>query len=398
MNKLRCVITAIICLTLLAIVSYKTDFWTRTPENRQVMVGFVYSEDESTPYTYNFVQAQRNLEVSHNGKVEVLSRSNVLAKECEEPLRDLIRRGCDIIFMNLDSNLPVRLAAEFPSVQFCQVSLPTFSVVNTPENYHTFNGEIYQARYASGVAAGMKLQQMLDSGEILPENAVVGYVGANDSTEVVSGYTAFFLGVRSVIPEATMRVRYTGTWSNYSLEKVRTRELIEEGCVIISHHTNTAAPAVVCEQASSEGYKVFFVGYHQTMRDVAPYTALLSIRTNWTPYIEGAVDAVMNKESIEKTVKGNLHGRDISAGFERDWVQLLEINQFSAAEGTVERLNRTVEGFQKGRIDVFRGDYIGINPENPDDMIDLKDGFTECRDSSQPSFRYILQDVITVEE
>ena len=280
---------------------------------------------------------------------------------------------------------------------FCQASMPTISMEGQPENYHTFNGEIYQARYAAGIVAGMKLRELLDSSAILPEDAQVGYVAANNTAEVVSGYTAFLLGIRSIAPEARMRVRYTGTWSSYSLEKQRARELIDEGCVIISQHTNTMAPANACEEALQAGKRVYYVGYHQSMMDVAPSTTLISLRTNWYPYISGTVNALLNREEIEKSVPGHVHGRDMSAGFDEDWVQMLELNVYLAAPGTEQKLEETIEGFRAGKIDVFRGNYTGVSTTDPNDVIDLRQGYTEHRNSSSPSFHYVLRDYIIEE-
>lgn len=389
--------TVIICVLVLAALSIITGFWDNAPKINVTRVGFVYSEDESTPYTANFVKAQRALEDEYGDRVQVLAKSNVLSRESEQPMRELIRDGVKILFINMDTDIPITLAREFPDVQFCQVSLPSISMDGTPENYHTFNGEIYQARYISGIAAGMKLRQLLDSGALLPRDALVGYVGANASTEVISGYTAFLLGVRSVAPEATMRVRYTGSWSNYAAEKEQTRELIEEGCVIIAQHVNTTAPAVACEEAAASGKTVYHVGYHQSMMDIAPSCALVSIRTNWAPYVIQAVQAVMSGTSIENTVEAHEHGRDLSAGFESGWVELLELNKFIAAEGTQEKIDNAIEGLKKGKIRVFSGNYTGVNPLNASDTIDLNEGFTENQYSSNPSFGYLLKDYITVE-
>ena len=395
--KKQIIMTAIICAVVLAAASILSGFWDVTQNPGVLKVGFVYSEDESTPYTANFVKAQRALEDEYGSKIEIMARSNVLSRECETPIRDLIRDGVKILFINMDTDIPVTLAREFPQVQFCQASMPTISIEGTPENYHTFNGEIYQARYASGIAAGMKLRQLMDSGALLPQDALVGYVGANSTAEVISGYTAFLLGVRSVAPEATMRVRYTGSWSNFSEEKKQTRELINEGCVVIAQHVNTAAPAVVCEEAASAGQTVYHVGYHQSMMDIAPSSSLTSVRTNWSPYVIQAVQAVMNNEVIENVVEAHAHGRDLSAGFESGWVELLELNKFIAAEGTQEKVNNAIENLKKGRIKVFSGNYIGVNPINPADTIDLNDGYIECQYSSNPSFGYVLRDCITVE-
>ena len=347
-----------------------------------------------------FINKQKSMEKlqeEYGSRIEILAKSNVLSRECETPIRDLIRDGVKILFINMDTDIPVTLAREFPQVQFCQASMPTISIEGTPENYHTFNGEIYQARYVSGIAAGMKLRQLLDSGALLPQDALVGYVGANSTAEVISGYTAFLLGVRSVAPEATMRVRYTGSWSNFAAEKEQTRELIKEGCVVIAQHVNTTAPAVVCEEAAASGLTVYHVGYHQSMMDIAPSSSLTSVRTNWAPYAIQAVEAVLNDQVIENVVEAHAHGRDLSAGFESGWVELLELNKFVMAEGTQEKVNNAIENLKKGRIKVFSGNYTGVNPINPADTIDLNTGYTECQYSSNPSFGYVLRDCITVE-
>jgi len=389
--------TIAVCLTVLLACSFIFGFWDRTPEDSVCKVGFVYTEDESTPYTYNFIQAQNALTEEFGDRVEIITKSNVNSLEAETPIRELVLRGCKIIFVNADTEAAVNICGEYPDVQFCQVSLPTISLEGKPSNYHTFNGEVYQARYISGIVAGLKLRELLDSGQIEPEDAVVGFVAANDSAEVISGYTAFLLGIRSIAPEAVMRVRYTGSWSNYAKEKERAKELIDEGCLIIAQHTNTSGPAIACEEASEQGTQVYHIGYHESMMNIAPSTALVSLRTNWTPYIVSATQAVMDQQEIERVVKGNLHGNDISAGFEQDWVQMLELNTNLAAPGTETKMEQSIEEFRGGKKDVFKGNYTGVNPEDPSDTIDLRQGYEENKNSSNPTFRYVLDDYILVE-
>ncbi len=395
--KKQIIMTATVCAAVLIAAVILTGSLGGLNTQNVLKVGFVYSEDESTPYTANFIKAQRALEDEYGSRIEILSKSNVLSRESEQPIRDLIRDGVKIIFINMDTDIPVTLAREFPQVQFCQASMPTISIEGTPDNYHTFNGEIYQARYVSGIVAGMKLRQLLDSGALLPQDALVGYVGANSTAEVISGYTAFLLGVRSVAPEATMRVRYTGSWSNFAAEKEQTRALIREGCVIIAQHVNTSAPALACEEAATAGQTVYHVGYHQSMMDIAPSSSLTGVRTNWAPYAVQAVQAVLNDQIIENVVSAHAHGRDLSAGFENGWVELLELNRFLAAEGTQEKVNNAITNLKKGRIKVFSGNYTGVNPINPADTIDLNGGYIENQYSSNPSFGYVLRDCITVE-
>ena len=401
MKSRNLIFTAVFCAAVLLAAALLTGYWEDNPDKDVLYVGFIYSEDESTPYTANFVMAQRAVEEEYGSKVKVLSRSNVPSRECEEPIRDMIRQGCRIIFFNMDSDIPLQMAKEqeFRNVQFCQVSLPTISLEGAPPNYHTFNGEIYQARYVSGVAAGMKLRELLDNGKVTANKPLVGYVGANDSTEVISGYTAFLLGVRSVVPEATMRVLYTGSWGNYHAEKKATKALIDKGCVIIAQHVNTSAPAMACQEAKNRNneLEIYHIGYHQSMIDIADGCSLLSIRTNWAPYMIQAVRAVMEGKPIEEAVEAHAHGNDMSAGFESGWVEILDLNNYIVADGTQEKVNNTIDNLKKGRVSVFKGNYTGVNPKDLSDTIDLNKGYTENQNSSNPSFGYVLRDCIVIE-
>ena len=229
------------------------------------------------------------------------------------------------------------------------------------------------------------------------EQAKIGYVAAYPYAEVISGYTAFLLGVRSVVPDAVMTVRYTNKWNDYRTEKKYAKDLIDEGCVIISQHSDTAGPATACEETAA-GTPVYLVSYNQSMEDVAPTTYLTGCKINWEPYMMGAVDAVLNDRVIEKSIKGTVNGNDIGAGFEEDWVQMLELNEITAADGTVEKMQKVIRQFEQGKLDVFRGDYVGADPDDPDDTYDLNQGYTENEFASAPSFHYVLKDVIRIEE
>lgn len=388
--------TLLVSLAVLLIFSFVYDAWTPAATDTVLKVGFIYENDGSTPFTYNFMLAQEALEREYPEQVQILSRSNVRGSETEEPLRELVKKGCAIIFINNDSTQVREMALEYPDVQFCQISVGSDASSATPANYHTFSGEIYQGRYVTGVAAGMKLNQLMENGVIGSDQALIGFVGAFPTAEIISGYTAFLLGVRSVVPDAAMKVRYTNTWSNYAKEKAAAEALIREGCVVISQHTNTTGPAMACEEASNF-LTVIHVGYNTSMIDLAPTVSLVSTRINWTPYITQAVGAVLARKTIEKAVDGHVHGNDMCAGLDKNWVEILELNQYIAAEGTSEKITQLIEAFHKSAIDVFRGDYTGVNPSNPADTIDLNKGFTENEHSSAPSFHYVLEGVVEVE-
>ena len=388
---------AITCLVILAVALNWFRLLDLSGTREHLTVGFIYDNDESTPYTYNFSLARDAVEKKYGDRVTILIRSNVLDDQIDEPIRELADKGCDIMFFNGYSEMVMELAREYPDIQFCQTSYMDMSGRSVPGNYHTFKGEAYQARYVSGIAAGMKLKEMIDEGTLSADRAIVGFVAAFPTSEVISGYTAFLLGVRSVVPQAVMRVRYTHTWSSFAQEKAAARQLIDEGCVAISQHTDTIGPAVACEEATPDR-QVWHVGYNQSMSEVAPGTSLVASRICWEPYVTAAVDAVMRRKPIEKMVSARVHGTDVSAGFEAGWVELIDLNQQIAAPDTQAAIDSAIEQFRRGGGDfVFRGDYVGVDPDDPSDTCDLRGGYSENANTSYPTFHYILSDVIAIE-
>ncbi|MBR3508990.1 MAG: BMP family ABC transporter substrate-binding protein [Lachnospiraceae bacterium] len=400
MKRMR-MVTVITALTVICIYAVITFFFLRDEESeRTIKVGFVYDGDESAPYTYNFIRAQKKLDdYDFGGRVTTVAKVNIPEAKGEQAIRELIEEGCDLIITNSYGyeETAKRMAKEFPEVQFCQATGDNANEDPVP-NYHTFMGEIYQGRYVTGIVAGMKLKEMIDEGVISAEEARIGFVGAYPYAEVISGYTAFFLGARSIVPTVTMDVMYTNTWTSYTLEKNCAETLIEDGCVIIAQHSDTIGPAVACENAAEHGKTVYHVGYNQSMIDIAPTTSLVSARINWSVYVFSAMNAVLNDEPIEKRIRGNVHGHDVGAGFEQDWIQILDINGLIVAEGTEKAVEDAIEKLKKGQIDVFQGNYVGVNPYDPNDVYDLREGYEENKDASAPSFHYVLRDVIHIRE
>ncbi|MCR5473638.1 MAG: BMP family ABC transporter substrate-binding protein [Lachnospiraceae bacterium] len=391
------IITALTCLVILAAFIGIFRLIDPSGGRETLMIGFIYDNDESTPYTYNFSLAKDAVKKEYGDRVRIETCSNVLDDEMEEPLRELAEKGCDIIFFNGYSELVRELAPDYPNTQFCQTSYMDMSHQTVPPNYHTFKGEAYQGRYVSGIVAGMKIREMILEGVISEDEAVVGFVAAFPTSEVISGYTAFLLGVRSVVSQAVMHVCYTETWSSYAHEKSAARQLIDDGCVVISQHTDTIGPAIACEESNMER-PVYFIGYNQSMSEVAPSSSLVTSRICWEPYVLSAVDAVMRNKPIEAVVSGKIHGTDVSAGFEKGWVEMIDLNQQVVTPGTQEAMDKAIDKFKRGNGDfVFRGNYIGIDPNDPSDTWDLHNDFKENENTSYPLFHYILSDVITIE-
>ena len=392
------IVTVLTCLAILGAFHMSFRLMNITGGKDHLTVGFIYDNDESTPYTYNFSLAKDAVEKKYGERVTIESCSNVLDEEMEEPLRELADKGCDIIFLNGYSELVMKLAPEYPGTQFCQTSYMDMNGKSVPDNYHTFKGEAYQGRYVSGIAAGMKIKEMISEGIITEDQAIVGFVAAFPTSEVISGYTAFLMGVRSVVPQAVMRVRYTQTWSSYALEKSAAEQLLDEGCVVLSQHTDTIGPAIACEE-TSESRPVYFVGNNQSMSEVAPGTSLVTSRICWEPYVLSAVEAVMMNKDIESIVSGNIHGHDVSAGFEKGWVEMEDLNLQVAADGTQQAMDAAIDRFEKGDVSfVYKGDYTGADPADPSDTCDLREGYIENEYTSYPLFHYILNDIITIDE
>ena len=364
-----------------------------------IRVGFVYVGDSSTGYTNNFYEAQKAVEKAYGGSVVTIAKYNVPEDKAEVALQALIVEECKLIFTTSYGygETTKIFAKAYPEIQFCQATCANANEEPYLDNYHTFMGRIYEGRYVSGVAAGMKLRELIDEGKITGEQAKVGYVAAFPYAEVISGYTSFLLGVRSVAPEAVMTVKYTNTWGDYHLEKECAKKLIDEGCVIISQHSDTIGPASACEE-TNRSQNVFFVSYNESMSDIAPTTYLTGCKINWEPYILEAVEAVLYDKEIEKQVEGTIYENDVGAGFEKSWVEMLEINEFVAAEGTKEKVESLIRDFKNNKIRVFLGDYTGVDPQNPEDTINLRQEYIENKESSAPTFHYILDDVIHVEK
>lgn len=391
------IITFITCVIAVAGAFLFTRLF-KADGDKIVKVGFIYVGDASTGYTGNFIDAQLELEKVYGDSVQIMAMYNVAEGTESEYLQQLVDADCDIIF-STSYNFGVatkEFAMRYPDIEFCMATRDNANEEPYLDNYHTFMGAIYEGRYTAGVAAGLKLQELIDKGVITKEQAKIGYVGAYPYAEVISGYTAFLLGVRSIVPDAVMTVKYTYNWNDYLIEKKYAKQLINEGCVIISQHSDTAGPAIACEE-TDVSTPVYLVSYNQSMADIAPTTYITGCKINWKPYVIGAVGAVMKGKSIEKTVKGKVIGNDMGAGFDEGWVEMLKLNEVVAAEGTKEKIAEVIDGFRKGKIEVFKGDYIGVNVDDPDDVYDLSVGYQENYNSSAPTFKYILRGIITIE-
>ncbi len=394
------IITLLCCLLVIYIFGGNNYKKVKQEKGMKVVdVGFIYIGDESTPYTSNFINVEKYLATTYGNKVKIHAITNVTEGNEGVPLQQLVDEGCDIIFATSYGYQETvkEFAAKYPDIEFCQATGDNIKDEPVLDNYHTFMGHIYEGRYVCGVIAGMKLKELINDGVIAADQAKVGYVAPFPYAEVISGYTAFYMGVHSEVPQATMNVIYTNSWNNYNLEKKAASRLINNGCIIISQGSDTIGPAIACETATVD-HPVYHVGYNQSTVDVAPTSSLISCRINWQPYIVSAVDAVMRGHDIEADLAADINGNDAGAGFDHGWVEMLELNNNIATEGSDEVESKLIAGFENKSIEVFAGDFTGTDPLNSSDTISLTKPYKENEGSSAPSFHYVLDDVITIIE
>ena len=310
---------------------------TEVPEGFKV--GFITLHDENSTYDLNFINAAK--EACETLGVEYTLITNVPeGQECYDKAAELADAGCNIIFADSfgHEDYMIQAAKEFPNVQFCH-STGTKAHTEGLSNYHNAFASIYEGRYLAGIAAGMKLNEMIANGEFTADEAKIGYVGAFTYAEVISGYTSFFLGARSVCPTATMEVTFTGSWYDETAEKEGAQKLIKNGCKLISQHADSMGAPTACETAG-----VPDVSYNGSTEAACPNTYLISSRIDWAPYYEYAITAAMNGEAIDADWTGTL-----ATGS----VVLTDLNENVAAEGTAEAIADATAKLESGELHVF---------------------------------------------
>ena len=281
-----------------------TEATTEGTEAPAIKVGFIMLHDENSTYDLNFINAAKEACATLGIPEEnyVIKTNVPEGQECYNTAAELADAGCNIIFADSfgHEDYMIQAAKEFPEVQFCH-STGTKAHTEGLANYHNAFAAIYEGRFLAGIAAGMKLNAMIEAGEFKPEEAKIGYVGAFTYAEVISGYTSFFLGARSVCPTATMEVTFTGSWYDETAEKEGAQKLIQNGCKLISQHADSMGAPTACETAG-----VPDVSYNGSTQDACPNTYIISSRIDWAPYYEYAITACMNGEAIDADWTGTL--------------------------------------------------------------------------------------------
>ena len=312
---------------------------TEAPAADELKVGFIFLHDENSTYDKNFIDAAK--EACANMGVEMVQKTQIPeSNECYDAAIELVEvEGCDIIFADSfgHESFLIEAAKAYPNVQFCHAT-GTQAHTAGLANFHNAFAHIYQGRYRAGVVAGMKLKEMIDSGKITADQAKMGYVGAFTFAEVMSGYTSFYLGAKSIVPEVTMDVKFTGSWYDETKEKQAAQALIDGGCVLISQHADSMGAPTACETA-----KVPNVSYNGSTAAACPETFLISSRINWAPYFEYMITQVKEGKAIDTDWTGTLTTGSVA---------LTEMGA-NVAAGTQEKLDQVLAGLKDGTINVF---------------------------------------------
>ncbi len=338
-----------------------------------IKIGLICLHDDKSTYDKNFIDAMKEAV-----KTLGLKDSQLIIKtgipetaECYDAAAELVEKGCNIIFgdsFGHETHL-MRAAEEFTNVRFFHAT-GTKAHTEKLGNYFNAFASIYEGRYLAGVAAGMKLAELYGNGDgakVSAENAKIGYVGAFPYAEVKSGYTAFFLGVRSVVPAATMDVKFTGSWYDEATEKATAEALIKGGCKLISQHADSMGAPTACKEA-----KIPNVTYNVSTEKDCKGTYIVGSRINWAPYFEFMVNSAINNTEIPYDWTGTVDTKS---------VELLELGS-AAAAGTQAKLDEVAAKLKAGTLNVFDTNSFTVKGKKVESFVaDVDDDGTFSADT-----------------
>ena len=366
-------------------------------DKKAVKIGLICLHDENSTYDANFINAlkdvQKELDLTDD---QVLIKTNIPENDaCYTAASELVEAGCTAIFADSfgHETYVLQAAKEFTNVQFYHAT-GTMAHTEKLDNFHNAFASIYEGRYLAGVAAGMKLNEMIASGKITADKAVIGYVGAFPYAEVKSGYTSFYLGARSVCPSATMKVTYTNSWFDIALEREAALKLINDGCVLISQHADSEGAPKACEEKGVPN-----VAYNVNTISWGPNTALISSMIYWAPYFKMMYEAAVNGTAVPTDYTGSIKD---------GMVQLTELNTAVAAEGTQAKLDEVKAQFEAGTLNVFDTSKFTVKGETltsymadvdsddkftPDTEVVANGVFQESKFRSAPYFDLVIDGI-----
>ena len=369
-------------------------------EETTVKAGFIFLHDENSTYDLNFINAAKA--ACEKMGIEYVAKTGIPeGQEAYEAACELADAGCNFVFADSfgHEDYIIEAAREFPDVQFCHAT-GTKAHTEELDNFHNAFASIYEGRYLAGIAAGMKLNEMIDAGTITADQAKMGYVGAYTYAEVISGYTSYFLGARSVCPTATMEVTFTGSWYDETAEKEGANKLIEDGCVLISQHADSMGAPTACETAGVPN-----VSYNGSTEAACPNTFLVSSRVNWEPYFEYAIKCVADGTPIDTDWCGTLETgsvelSDLGAAVADGTAEAVEVAKADLIAGKAHVYDITTFTVDGKTLDSYEAD-IDTDPDYTPDHEVVSDGYFHESDvafRSAPYFNVRIDGINLLDE
>jgi len=317
-----------------------------------IKLGVITLHDELSTYDKNFIDAAKEAAANMGLTEDQIKIVSGIQEEeiCYTTAAELAEDGYNIIFADSFGHVDfmIKAAQEFPEVEFCHAT-GTKAHTEKLANFHNAFASIYEGRFLAGVAAGMKLKQLQEEGKLKGETPLMGYVGAFPYEEVKSGYTSFFLGAKSIVPEVQMKVIFTQSWYDEEMEKTAAKSLIAANCDLISQHADSWGAPTACEEAGIPN-----VSYNMATVEHCPNTFIVASRINWVPYFEYIISQRIAGEPIDTDWTGS-----IKTGS----VELLGLNEQAAAPGTAEKIAEVMEKLQNGEVKVFDTATFTVNGE-----------------------------------
>lgn len=382
------IVSIILCVAMLAAFALVASSCGNSKDDFKL--GVILLHDEDSTYDLNFINAVKEAQKQLGLKDSqvIFKRGIPEGNECYEAACDLVDEGCKVIFADSFGHEPymMKAAEKFPEVQFCHAT-GTKAHTQGLKNYHNAFASIYEGRFLAGIAAGMKLNEMIEAGTITADKAKMGYVGAFTYAEVISGLTSFYLGAKYVCPSVTMDVQFTGEWYDENKEKAAALALMDAGCVLISQHADSMGAPSACEDRNVPN-----VSYNGSTEAACPNTFIVSSKIDWTPYVKYICESTMNGTEIKADWCG-----DTKTGS----VKLSDLGKKAATAGTQAKIDKVKALLESGKLHVFDtatftvdGKTLTTYLADVDDMGDyvketeaIKDGyFHESEYRSAPYF------------
>lgn len=332
-----------------------------------IKIGFIYIGDASDKgYSYTHIAGTQKMQETLGLKdSQIVSKYNISEDAaCEVAINELIEAGCNVIFgtsFGFESYM-IAAAQEHPEIEFFHASGYQAAGSGLP-NMHNYFGDIFEARYLTGIAAGLKTQ-----------TNKLGYVTAMPFAECISGFTAFYLGAKSVNPDVTLEVMYVNNWNDPTKEAQVAQALIDMGCDVLCQHADSTAT-----QTTAEANGVWSVGYNADMTEAAPKACLASSVWDWSQFLIQAVEGVVNGDELPT---------DFTAGIAEGFVDISPLNESIIADGTAEAISAAREKLISGELQVFAGPLVTVDGET---VVAAGDVFVEP--ASAPSWSYILEGI-----